>query len=212
MPVTIDPSLQAALDALSLPGIMLGHRLISSGDELALMPEEAPAFANSVIKVRQASGAARIVARQLLARLGYPGVAVPKAPTGAPIWPQGVVGSLAHDARIALAAVAKSDEVAALGIDVEPAKPLPSDLLDMVATPQERARIEDDPYRGRLLFAAKEAVYKAVYPLDQTFLEHHDVEVSLADRRAVVRNGRIVELRFCTAAHLVAVAFLPQPR
>lgn len=60
-----------------------------------------------------------------------------------------------------------------------------------------------------MLFVAKEAVYKAVYPLDQTFLDHHDVQISFAERKAVVRNGRVVELRFCIAAHLVALAFLP---
>jgi len=209
MTVTTDSSFQSALDALALPGIMIGHRLISPGDEHALMPEEAPAFASSIVEVRRASGAARIVARQLFARLGYPATALPKAPSGAPIWPPGVIGSLTHDAKIALAAVAMGRDVGALGIDVEPAEFLPSELLDMVATPQERLKIADDPYRGRLLFAAKEAVYKAVYPLDQTFLEHHDVEVSLADRKAVTRNGRVVDLRFCIAAHLVAVAFVP---
>ena len=47
----------------------------------------------------------------------------------------------------------------------------------MVATRKERLKISDDPFRGRLLFVAKEAVYKAVYPLDQAFLDHHDVEI-----------------------------------
>jgi len=207
--VTTDSSLQSAIDALSLPGVMIGHRLISVGDEHALMPEEAHAFASSVVKVRRASGAARIVARQLLARLGYAQCAVPKAPSGAPIWPAGVIGSLAHDSRVAVAAVGMRRDVGALGIDVEPAELLPVELLDVVATPQERLKIGDDPYHGRLLFAANEAVYKAVYPLDQIFLDHHDVEVSFADRKAVVRNGRIVELRFCVSAHLIVLAFLP---
>ncbi len=212
MIVTADPSFQSAIDALCFPGIMIGHRLISPGDEHALLPEEAPAFASSVVKVRRASGAARIVARQLLARLGYRQCPLPKAPSGAPIWPAGVVGSLTHDSRVAVAAVGTSRDVGALGIDVEPAEILPSELLDMVATPQERLRIDDDPYGGRLLFVAKEAVFKAVYPLDQTFLDHHDVQVDFADRKAVVRNGRVVELRFCTSAHLVALAFLPRLR
>jgi 4'-phosphopantetheinyl transferase EntD len=203
MIVTVDPSFQSAIDALCFPGIMIGHRLISPGDEHALLPEEAPAFASSVVKVRRASGAARIVARQLLARLGYRQCALPKAPSGAPIWPTGVVGSLTHDSRVAVAAVGTSRDVGALGIDVEPAEILPSELLDMVATPHERLKIDDDPYGGRLLFVAKEAVFKAVYPVDQTFLDHHDVQVDFADRKAVVRNGRIVELRFCTSAHLV---------
>jgi 4'-phosphopantetheinyl transferase EntD len=81
-------------------------------------------------------------------------------------------------------------------------------VLDLVATPQELLKISDDPFQGRLLFVAKEAVYKAVYPLDQTFLEHHDVEVDIAGRKAVVRNGRVVELRFSMSSHLVALAFL----
>jgi 4'-phosphopantetheinyl transferase EntD len=203
-----DASLQPALDALAPPGVIIGHRLISPGDEHALLPEEATAFASSVVQVRRASGAARIVARELLARLGYPQTALPKARSGAVIWPAGVVGSLAHDARVALAAVAADGKVSALGVDVEPAEFLPSELLDMVATARERRKIADDPYRGRLLFVAKEAVYKAVYPLDQTFLEHHDVEVSLAERTAVTRTGRTVQLRFCTTTHIVAVAFL----
>jgi 4'-phosphopantetheinyl transferase EntD len=212
MIVTADPSFQSAIDALSFPGIMIGHRLISPGDEHALLPEEAPAFAASVVKVRRASGAARIVARELLARLGHAGCALPRAPSGAPIWPTGVVGSLTHDSRVAIAAVGRSRDVGAIGIDVEPAEVLPSELLDMVATSQERRNIGNDPYHGRLLFIAKEAVYKAVYPLDQMFLDHHDVEINFADRKATVCNGRVVELRFSVSAHLVALAFLHGPR
>jgi 4'-phosphopantetheinyl transferase EntD len=212
MIASVDSSFQSAIEALCLPGIMIGHRLISPGDEGALMPEEAAAFATSVVQVRRASGAARIVARELLTRLGHPACALPKSPSGAPTWPAGVVGSLAHDYRVAVAAVGNRRDVATLGIDVEPAEALPSDLLELVATPQELSKIGDDPFRGRLLFVAKEAVYKAVYPLDQTFLEHHDVEIDLAERKAVVRNGRIVELRFSISAHLVALAFLPPAR
>jgi 4'-phosphopantetheinyl transferase EntD len=212
MTVTLDPLLQSAIDALAFPGVLIGHRLITPEDEHALLPEEAAAFASSVVKVRRASGAARVVARQLLARLGHPECPVPRAASGAPVWPAGVVGSLAHDARVAVAAVAMSRDVGALGIDVEPAERLPSGLLGLVATPQERLEIGDDPFQGRLLFAAKEAVYKAVYPLDRTFLDHHDVQINLADRKAIVRTGRVVEIRLSVSAHLVALAFLPGPR
>ena len=207
--ITTDPLFQSAIDTLAFPGVAVGHRLISPGDEHALLKEEVPALAASVVKVRRASGAARIVARQLLTQLGYANCALPKGPAGAPVWPAGIVGSLAHDSRVAVAAVGMRADVGALGIDVEPAECLPSELLDLVATPQERLNLGDDVYRGRLLFVAKEAVYKAVYPLDQTFLEHHDVEINLSERKAVVRSGRVVELRFSISAHhLVALAFL----
>jgi 4'-phosphopantetheinyl transferase EntD len=117
---------------------------------------------------------------------------------------------MSHDPRVAVAAVARRRDFHALGIDVEPAEALPFELLELVATRQERAKIADDPYRGRLLFAAKEAVYKAVYPLDQTFLDHHDVEVSLSRRQAIViPSGRSVELRFCISKHLLVLAFVP---
>jgi 4'-phosphopantetheinyl transferase EntD len=212
MTATIDTSLQSAMEAFAIPGIVVGHRLISPGDEHALMPAEAGAFAGSVIKVRRASGAARIVARTLLAQLGHAECAVPRSAAGDPMWPAGIIGSLAHDARVAVAAIATQREIAAVGIDIEPAEHLPSELLEMVATPAERRRIDDEPYGGRLLFVAKEAVYKAVYPLDRTFLEHHDVEVSISARKAVVRNGREVALRYCISSHLVVLAFLTGPR
>jgi 4'-phosphopantetheinyl transferase EntD len=207
--VALDRSLDSAIGALSLPGLMIGYRVISPGDEHALMPEEAAAFAASVVTVRRASGAARIAARRLLAKLGITGWALPKGQGGAPVWPPDIVGSMSHDSRVAVAAIARRCNFTALGIDIEPAEALPSDLLDLVATPQERAAIGEDPYQGRLLFAAKEAVYKAVYPLDRIFLDHHDVQVSLSRHQAVVRNGRTVQLMFSAGDHLVVVAFLP---
>jgi 4'-phosphopantetheinyl transferase EntD len=196
------------IDRLAPPGVAIGHRLIMPGDEFALLPEEAERI-GPVIENRRASGAARMVAGPLLAQLGHAASALPKQPSGAPKWPDGIVGSLAHDARVAVAAVAMSNDFAALGIDVEPAEDLAPDLRDLVTTPAERAKLAADPFRGKLLFAAKEAVYKAVYPLDGTVLDYHDIEVDLAERKATVRNGRVVDLRFGIATHLIALAFIP---
>ena len=202
-----DPVLAASLATLPPPGIIVDHRLITIGDEHALLSEEAGAFRRSAVQVRRASGAARIVARALLDRLGHERVALPKSPAGPPIWPKGVLGSLAHDFRVAIAAVGTAGSVAGIGIDIEPAQPLSPDLLELVTTPRERAMIHSDPYHGRSFFVVKEAVYKAVFPLDRSFLEHHDVEVDLANRKATLRNGRVVDVRFCISTHLVALAF-----
>ncbi|MEZ5889857.1 MAG: 4'-phosphopantetheinyl transferase superfamily protein [Xanthobacteraceae bacterium] len=210
MPIAADPELQSAIDALALPGVAIGHRLITPGDEDALTAEEVCGLSGAVVERRRASGAARIVARQLLRGLGYPECPLPRAASGAPVWPAGVIGSLAHDRRVAVAAVGLSREVDALGIDIEPAEPLPYDLLDIVATPDERPGIVGDLIGARLLFAAKEAVYKAVHPLDGIFLEHHDVQIDFSQRRGTVRNGRTAELRYCVSTHLVVLAFLPR--
>jgi 4'-phosphopantetheinyl transferase EntD len=210
MNATTSP-LARAIEAMSIRGIQVDHRVIADGDELALLPAEMAAFAGSVLKVRRASGAARIVARTLLSRFGRAPHAIPKSTAGMPLWPEGIVGSLAHDAKVAIAAMAAQHEFQSVGIDIEPAEPLAPELLSIVATAKERDRIENDPFRGRLLFSIKEAIYKAVYPLDRTFLDHHDVEVSLADGTAVVRHGRVVRFRHCAAGHIVALAFIPVP-
>jgi 4'-phosphopantetheinyl transferase EntD len=205
---TNDAPLQQMLDAIAPQGILLGHRMIASGDELALLPEEFAAFATSVDKVRRASGAARIVARDLLNRFGHHNRAIVKSGSGAPIWPNGIVGSLAHDAEIAMAAIAERRNYASLGVDVEPADPLDPDLLDLIASRTEMLQIHLDPCRGRLLFAVKEAVYKAVYPLDGIFLDHHDVEVNFNRGTAEVLDGRVVHFRYGVGRHIVVLAFI----
>jgi 4'-phosphopantetheinyl transferase EntD len=70
----------------------------------------------------------------------------------------------------------------------------------------ELQKITDDPLRGKLLFTAKEAVYKACYPLDRVFLEFHDIEVDLAGHQAVTKTGRVVALRYGVSSHVLALA------
>jgi 4'-phosphopantetheinyl transferase EntD len=207
--VVVHSTLPFALNALAYPGLAIGHRIISLGDEHLLMRQELPAFATSVPKVQRASGAARSAARGLLKEMGLPACALPRLSSGATDWPAGIVGSLAHDSLIAVAAIGQASSLAAVGIDVEPAESLPRELLNIVATPLERQRIDDDPYHGRLLFTIKEAVYKAAYSLDHIFLDHHEVEVRIPERTATTRYGRIVQFQFSFASHLIALAVIP---
>lgn len=203
--MTIDPVLQRDLASLALPGLLVGHRMITAGDETAMLDAEAVSIGASTIARRRASGAARILARELMARLGVANGPVPRDPSGAPIWPAGLVGSLAHDDTIAVAAVGRAQDFKAIGIDTEPATPLPTDMLDLVATPSELQGLAEEPLRGRILFAAKEAVYKASFPLDRAFLEFHDITVDLAGRRAVTRE-RAFALRICVSSHIVVLS------
>ena len=121
---------------------------------------------------RQAEFAAgRECAHAALAELGAPAGAVPPGPAGEPRWPAGIVGSLTHCAGYRACAVARAETVAAIGIDAEPARPLPAGLIETVATPAERYSLAEVrlahpelPWE-LLLFCAKEAVYKAWFPL-----------------------------------------------
>jgi 4'-phosphopantetheinyl transferase EntD len=204
----IDPLFQREFAALAVPGLLIGHRLISPGDEDALFAGEAASIASPLLTARRASGAARIVARELLTQLGFGWSAIPKDESGAPVWPAGIIGSLAHDDEVAVAAVATRRDLNAVGIDVEPAVALPPGMLDLVATPREIKKLVGDPLRGKLLFAAKEAVYKAAYPLDRVFLEFRDIEVDLASRTATTKTGRSLGLRYITAPRIVVLALV----
>ncbi len=205
------------LEEIAPPRVLAGHKIIAEGDEQALLADERGAFAGSVVKVRRASGAARMVARELMRRTDVKPQPVIKADGGMPTWPDGMVGSLAHDATVAVAALARRDDYLGIGIDIEPAEPLDPDLLDMVATPRERAAFRETIQKanqasllhGRLLFAIKEAVYKAAYPLDRIFLDHHDVEVDLRARTAAIRDGRTVRFACGQSSHIAVLAFIP---
>jgi 4'-phosphopantetheinyl transferase EntD len=125
----------------------------------------------------------RACARAALAQLGLPPAAIPRGPRGEPGWPDGVTGSITHCTGYRACAVARSVDVAALGIDAEPAGPLPARVLPVVATPAERGWLVErmaaapDVCWDRLLFSAKESAYKAWYPLTGTPLGFGDVVV-----------------------------------
>jgi 4'-phosphopantetheinyl transferase EntD len=203
---TVDPLLQRAIDSLAVPGLLIGHRVISQGDELALLHEEMASLSFPTLERRRASGAARRVARELMNSMGLSGLPILRSTFGTPIWPAGVVGSMAHDDRIAVAAVGLRRDVDAVGIDIEPVAPLPPDMLELIATPRERHAIADNPLGAKLLFVSKEAVYKAAYPLDHEFLDFHDIEVDLAGRLATTRAGRTLALHWCVFSHVLVVA------
>jgi 4'-phosphopantetheinyl transferase EntD len=194
--------LRAALEPF---GVRLGARRIRPGDEAAFADPRGSTAVH--LARRRASGAARIVARRLLGDLGAEAQApLPRSPSGAPLWPEGILGSLAHDDAFAVAAIARRGRLAGLGVDVEPAEPLPGDLIDLVLSAAERAQTEGNGVMRRLVFAAKEAVYKAIHPLDGSPLEYADIEIALAEGRAALRDGRSLRLVSFARERLVAVA------
>jgi 4'-phosphopantetheinyl transferase EntD len=146
-----------------------------------LLPEEEKIIAHAVQSRRREFAAVRNLARACLARLGYEPVPILPGAGGAPAWPVGVQGSMTHCAGYAAAAVAASPAVAGIGIDAEPDAPLPDGVLELVATPVEQDRLTvtrpGGPHWDRLLFSAKEAVYKAWFPLVGDWLDHQDAEI-----------------------------------
>ncbi len=188
---------------LAARGAILLARRIAEGDEHAFLDLSEP------LGRRRASGAARIAARTALATLGGDDAApLARSPGGYPLWPSGFVGSLAHDEALAVALVAPATRFAALGVDVEPCEPLPEDVAEIALLPVERRAAAADAPLGRAIFAAKEAVYKAVNPFDGTTLEYEDIEVDFAGRCARLRDGRTLQLDWARGSHWIVAVTL----
>lgn len=149
-----------------------------------LHPEEEAVIARAVDKRRAEFRTVRACARQALADLGVARPPLVPGSRGAPTWPAGIVGSMTHCSGYRAAAVARANHVLSLGIDAEPGVPLPDGLLSTIALPEEVAHLAalalDTPGTAwdRLLFSAKESVYKTWYPLTQRWLGFEEVLVT----------------------------------
>ncbi|GAA0234777.1 4'-phosphopantetheinyl transferase superfamily protein [Saccharothrix mutabilis subsp. mutabilis] len=153
--------------------------------DVPLPPEEEEHVAKAVDKRRKEFTTGRHCARLALGRLGLPPVPLPPGERRAPVWPDGVVGSITHCKGYRAAAVARTADIRTIGIDAEPNEPNPDGVLEAIALPGELrmvaalGRATDKVCWDRLLFSAKESVYKAWFPLARTWLGFEDAEVTV---------------------------------
>lgn len=132
--------------------------------ELALVPSTA------VEKRRREFRVGRLAARLALEAADAPAGPILSRPDRSPIWPDGFVGSITHGGGFGAAAVASTNVAAGLGVDIENASRVVSpSVTRLVADEHEKAWIDGDNRRLITLFSAKEAVFKAIYPLYGTF-------------------------------------------
>ncbi|MFE2165938.1 4'-phosphopantetheinyl transferase [Streptomyces sp. NPDC059447] len=177
-----------------LPGTVVGVDAFGDAPEGVLLPAEEAVVAGVAAGRRREFATVRLCARRALHELGGGpgpgtaagapgGVALLPDGDGVPGWPDGVVGSMTHTRGYRAAAVARTADVARLGIDAEPDRPLRDGVLETIASPAE---LGGPAARGggggvcwdRLLFCAKEAAYKAWFPHARVRLGFRDVEVS----------------------------------
>lgn len=148
-----------------------------------LYPEEEQLIAASVDRRRHEFAAVRACARRAMATLGLPPAPVLRGVRGMPLWPAGTVGSMTHCDGYRAAVLARDTEVRGMGIDAEPNAPLPPGVWEVISLPSERARISvdvKDPavHWGRLLFSAKESVFKTWYPLTLIELDFSEADIT----------------------------------
>jgi 4'-phosphopantetheinyl transferase EntD len=148
------------------------------------LPAEEAALVEGAVKKRVAEfTAGRVLARRALERLGIADAPpLLRGARGEPLWPDGVIGSITHKTDLCVVVAAKRERIRGLGIDVEDATDLDEELFDRICTPNELTWLEskhpsNHGLLGKLLFSAKECVYKCRYPMTGEFLGFADVEI-----------------------------------
>ena len=148
---------------------------------LAPLPAEEPLISQAVEKRRREFVTARHCARQALGQLGFEPTPILRGERGMPLWPSQVVGSMTHCDGYRGAVAAYSMQVRSLGIDAEPHLALPDGVLDHTSVQAERdvlADRDDSIHWDRLLFCAKEATYKAWFPITRRWLGFEDAHIT----------------------------------
>ncbi len=189
-------------------------------------PEEQAHVAQAV-STRQAEFAAgRILARRALAELGGHSLPIPAGPDRAPQWPAGFVGSITHSKDYVAAAVARTADAGAIGIDIAEIGRMRPALESKILLPVEIAAnltdLDRDARRTAfaVLFSAKEAFFKCQFPLTKARLGFDAAEIVLEDGifRLSLRvdalpflTGRMFEGRYAVKNGLAVTAMLISP-
>ena len=155
--------------------------------DFRLLPEEqaiAESFGSQKRRAEFTMG--RIYAHGALSRFGLESEPILRNPeTREPCWPDSVWGSITHSAGFAAVAVGLKKEVGGVGIDLENfSKSVDFNIRRQVCVDSELEWLESLPTKQanralRIIFSAKESIFKCLYPSTKTYLSFKDAAVSV---------------------------------
>ncbi|GAB2608813.1 4'-phosphopantetheinyl transferase [Paractinoplanes abujensis] len=178
-----------------LPAGVVAVDTFDDPPDATLLPEEEQFVAKAVEKRRREFTTARHCARAALGRLGRPPAPILSGRMNEPLWPAGIVGTITHCAGYRGVVIAEQSVITTVGIDAEPNEPLTGGVLESVALPDERVHVSEllesrpEIRWDRMLFCAKEAVYKAWFPLAKRWLDFEDAVITLRPGPAGPQTG-----------------------
>jgi len=171
------------LQSLFPPEIITVERL-AEGDIDALSAGEAACLGQAGPKRAREFAAGRQCARAALHRLGVASWDLSVRPDRTPVWPDGIVGSISHTTGFCAVAVGRGRDCRSIGLDVEVDLRVTAELYPQFLTSAEQTWLSGRPpdmadRLATLIFSAKEAFYKAQYPMTAEWLEFADIEIDL---------------------------------
>lgn len=158
---------------------------IHSTSNQKLHPAEENYFSQlSSVSRKEHYRSGRICAREVLSKLGTLGQPVLRDPqTREPLWPEGISGAITHSGNWAAAAAGKTSDVLGIGIDLEDLeRQVDSRISRHVCIPEEQKWLQECgedflEQNLKIIFSAKESIFKAFFPYTRTYLHFHDARI-----------------------------------
>lgn len=146
-------------------------------DERAATAAMGPGRLRTFVAGRRAAAAA-------LECLGHEPFPIGVGPRRQPLWPPGIVGSITHTDDRCIVVASNAYGAAGIGIDVEHRGRVTADVLGTILTASELVHhqrltpSQAERFAGQC-FGAKEALYKAQFPVTGAWLGFHDVHLGV---------------------------------
>ena len=158
---------------------------IHSTSNQKLHPAEENYFSQlSSVSRKEHYRSGRICAGEVLSKLGTLGQPVLRDPqTREPLWPEGISGAITHSGKWAAAAAGKTSDVSGIGIDLEDLeRQVDSRISRHVCIPEEQKWLQECgedflEQNLKIIFSAKESIFKAFFPYTRTYLHFHDARI-----------------------------------
>lgn len=197
-----------------LTGLVAPGTVIAGRDFLSALPADlsvlAPEERRSVFAAAQREASDVAVAAALV-DVGNVHAPVPSSPEGFRMWPEGLVGSVTHKGTSVLVAISPNSTHLGIGIDLEIDDGSDLSVVPGLASSEELPGFAATTSQAlHLVFSAKEAVFKAVYPRRRLPLAFDDVRVRWSGRDdghglALVGDDAL-EVRVVASRWVVALA------
>jgi enterobactin synthetase component D len=120
---------------------------------------------------------------------------LPRTQAGAPTWPSGLIGSITHKHGAVGVTIAAAVGLYGLGIDAEDVR-INVKLESKIVCDREARLLDLEPSRATALavvFAFKEAIFKACFPRGQVMFYFHDAEVVALDAASGTIEARLLK-------------------
>jgi 4'-phosphopantetheinyl transferase EntD len=189
---------------------LFGAEIQDRGQPVLLPALEEALVEKAAPKRRREFALGRACARSALEKLGHGGAVIGRSANGAPLWPDGIIGSITHTQGYAAVLVGETRRFSGIGVDAERVGGVTQDLWPRLFDDAERDHLmrlgeSDQLIIATLFFSAKEACYKAWGGAGA--LTFRDIRVTPGnDHFTAVRAGEILRGRYAMDGDLMLTA------